>query len=145
MKTADLTTQFKYRTEMPIRFSDMDMFGHVNNAVYLTYFEQARSSYWREIINWDWEATGVIVAKAEVDYIKPIMPNEKIFAYVKTSRIGNSSWDIEYLLVCEKENGELELKTKGRTVQVAMDYKTQKPTATPDAERNAMMKYDGLG
>ena len=144
MNTQEILAQFKYRTEMPIRFSDMDMFGHANNAVYLTYFEQARSSYWREIIHWDWKATGIIVAKAEVDYVKPILLDEKIYAYVKTSRLGNSSWDIEYLLVCEKENGALELKTKGKTTQVAIDYQTQKPILIPDAERNEMIKYDVL-
>lgn len=136
--------QFKYKTEIPIRFSDMDMFGHANNAVYLTYFEQARSNYWTEIIKWDWKKTGIIVAKAEVDYVKPILYSEKIFAYVKTSRLGNSSWDIEYVLVCSSEDGTETLRTKGKTVQVAIDYQSNKPTPIPKSERDLMKSYDNI-
>ncbi|MEO5910307.1 MAG: thioesterase family protein [Pelobium sp.] len=136
--------QFKYKTEIPIRFSDMDMFGHANNAVYLTYFEQARSNYWKEIINWDWKKTGVIIAKAEIDYVKPILNDEKIFAYVKTSRLGNSSWDIEYVLVCMEDDGTETLRTKGKTVQVAIDYESKKPTPIPKSERDLMKSYDNI-
>lgn len=144
MDTLEIIKQYKYKTEIPIRFSDMDMFGHANNAVYLTYFEQARSNYWNDIINWDWKATGIIVAKAQVDYVKPIVLNEKIFAYVKTSRLGNSSWDIEYVLVCEKEDGSEGIRTMGKTVQVAIDYSTNKPTPIPKKERDLMKQYDNI-
>lgn len=144
MNIEELIAAFSYKIEIPTRFSDMDMFGHVNNAVYLTYFEQARSNYWRDIINWDWKLTGIIVAKAEVTYIRPILLNEKVFAYVRTSKLGNTSWDIEYLLVCEKEGGELLLKTTGKTIQVAMNYETNKPTAIPEKEREMMKLYDKI-
>ncbi len=144
MDTLEIIKHYKYKTEIPIRFSDMDMFGHANNAVYLTYFEQARSNYWNDIINWDWKATGIIVAKAQVDYVKPIVLNEKIFAYVKTSRLGNSSWDIEYVLVCEKEDGSEAIRTMGKTVQVAIDYSTNKPTPIPKKERDLMKQYDNI-
>lgn len=144
MDINQILKHFRYKTEIPIRFSDMDMFGHANNAVYLTYFEQARSNYWRDVIQWDWKETGIIVAKAEVDYLKPILMDEKIFAYVKTSRLGNSSWDIEYALVCEKEDGAASLRTTGKTVQVAIDYATHKPTPIPKEKRELMKKYDNI-
>ncbi len=144
MDINELIKSFKYKIEIPIRFSDMDMFGHANNAVYLTYFEQARSNYWRDVIKWDWKATGIIVAKAQVDYVRPIILDEKIFAYVKTSRLGNSSWDIEYVLVCEKADGTLSLRTMGKTVQVAINYETNKPTPIPEKERDLMKTYDNI-
>jgi acyl-CoA thioester hydrolase len=144
MDINDLLKPFKYKTEIAIRFADMDMFGHANNAVYLTYFEQGRSDYWRDIIKWDWKKTGIIIAKAEVDYLKPILLNERIYGYIKTSRLGNSSWDIEYALVCEGEDGSLSLRTKGKTVQVAIDYATHKPTPIPVLERSLMKSYDNI-
>ena len=52
---------FKYKTPISIRFADIDAFGHVNNAIYLTYFEMARSAYWNEIIEWDWSSVGIIL------------------------------------------------------------------------------------
>ncbi len=144
MDIKETLKQFKYKTEIPIRFADMDMFGHANNAVYLTYFEQARSNYWNEVIKWDWEKTGIIVAKAQIDYIKPILLNEKIFGYVKTSRLGNSSWDIEYVLVCLNDDSTESIRTKGKTVQVAINYDNHKPTPIPKPERDLMKNYDNI-
>ncbi|MFC5284254.1 acyl-CoA thioesterase [Pedobacter alpinus] len=144
MDILDLKKQYKYKTEIPIRFSDMDMFGHANNAVYLTYFEQARSNYWKDIINWDWKAIGIIIAKAQIDFIKPIILNDNIFAYVKTSRLGNSSWDIDYILVSENEDGSETVKAIGKTVQVAINYETNKPTPIPKKERDLMKQYDNI-
>jgi len=62
---AEKLTDYKYKTLIPIRFSDIDSFGHVNNAVYLTYFEIARIGYWKEIINWDWSNTGIILGRSD--------------------------------------------------------------------------------
>ncbi|HEX7367863.1 MAG TPA: thioesterase family protein [Pelobium sp.] len=144
MDVNEIIRDYFFRVPIPIRFSDMDMFGHANNAVYLTYFEQARSAYWKDVISWDWKATGIIVARSEVNYLQPIILEEAIFAYVKTARLGNSSWDIEYVLVCQKEDGSLSLRTTGKTVQVAIDYETKKPTPIPKTERELMLKYDNL-
>ena len=72
---------FKYKTPIPIRFCDMDLFGHANNAIFLTYFEQARSNYWTEIIGWDWDKMGIILAKAEVEFISPVVLTDELFAY----------------------------------------------------------------
>jgi len=60
MNTAD---EFQYKTLIPIRFADIDAFGHVNNAIYLTYFEIARSAYWEEVIKWDWEKVDLAISK----------------------------------------------------------------------------------
>ncbi|MBK0383446.1 acyl-CoA thioesterase [Pedobacter sp. SD-b] len=144
MDIKDITKNFKYKVAIPIRFSDMDMFGHANNAVYLTYFEQARSCYWSDIIKWDWKKIGIIVAKAEINYVKPIVLEEQIFAYVKTSRLGNSSWEIEYALVCANDDGTESIRTQGKTVQVAINYQTGKPTPIPPKERALMKSYDNI-
>lgn len=134
---------FKYQTPIPIRFSDMDLFGHANNAIFLTYFEQARSNYWKEIIGWDWDEMGIILAKAEVEFISPVILTDELFAYVKTSRVGNSSFDIEYLLVSKTITGE-QVRAKGKTIQVAIDYKQNKPAPIPKNYKNRMIDYDQI-
>jgi acyl-CoA thioester hydrolase len=121
----------------------MDLFGHANNAIFLTYFEQARSNYWNEIIKWDWNAMGIILAKAEVEFLKPIVLSDELFAYVRTSRIGNSSWDIEYLLVTHN-NDEAVIKAKGKTIQVCFDYKSNQSAPIPEREKQTMINFDGL-
>jgi acyl-CoA thioester hydrolase len=134
---------FKYKTPIPIRFSDMDMFGHANNAIFLTYFEQARSNYWNEVIHWDWDAMGIIIAKAEVEYLIPVLLTDELYAYVKTSRIGNSSWDIEYRLVAQ-QNGQQIIKAKGKTIQVSFDYKLNHSAPIPVKEKMEMITFEGL-
>jgi len=134
-------SDYKYKTAVAIRFSDIDAVGHVNNATYLTYFEDARLNYWREIINWDLKESGVIVGRSEVNYLKPIMLEDEIVCYVRTTRIGNSSFDIMHLLVRVTPNGE-EICTTGKTVCISYDYSANKSVPIPQKERHKMIEYD---
>jgi acyl-CoA thioester hydrolase len=135
---------YKYRTLIPIRFSDMDAYGHVNNAVYLTYFEIARSNYWREIIGWDWDANGIILGRSEINYLKPITLNDEIACYVRTTRIGNSSFDVTHVLVKITAAGE-EICTTGKTVCISYDYRANKSVSIPKPQRQKMIEYDEPG
>jgi acyl-CoA thioester hydrolase len=130
---------FKYRIKIPIRFADIDVFGHVNNAIYLTYFEIARSSYWDDIIEWKWDELGIIIRRSLVDYLKPIHLNDEIYAYVKTSRIGNSSFDLDYILV-KIIDGKEEICTSGQTMCVTFDYKSKLSVPIPEKQRNKMIE-----
>ena len=96
---AENLSLYKYKTSIAIRFSDMDAFGHVNNAIYLTYFEIARSNYWKDVTQWNWGETGIILGRSEINYLKPITIRDEIVCYVRTTRIGNSSFDVTYVLV----------------------------------------------
>ncbi len=131
---------FHYSSPIEIRFADMDAFGHVNNAVHLTYFEIARSRYWREVIQWDWKALGIIIARAEVDYLRQLTVRDHAKVYVRTSRIGQSSFDLEYVLVTIAADGRETPVAKGMTVCVAFNYTSQLPTPIPEAFRNAMQR-----
>jgi acyl-CoA thioester hydrolase len=132
---------YKFKTLIPIRFSDMDAFGHVNNAVYLTYFEIARSNYWREIVQWNWDETGIILGRSEINYLKPITRHDQIACYVRTTRIGNSSFDVMHVLVKLNPNGE-EICTTGKTVCISYDYGANKSVKIPVNERERMIAYD---
>ena len=134
---------FHYKTSIPIRFADIDAFGHVNNAIYLTYFEIARSVYWKEIIKWDWKSMGIIIRKSEIEYLKPILLHDEIYAYVRTSRIGNSSFDVEYILV-KKMNGKEEICTTGLTSCVTFDYNLSKCFPIPPYQKNKMKDFEAL-
>ena len=60
--------------QIQIRFADIDVMGHVNNAVYLSYFEMARVHYFKQILGeeWDWNSDGILLARNEIDYLSPI-------------------------------------------------------------------------
>ena len=141
---AENLSQYKYKTSIAIRFSDMDAYGHVNNAIYLTYFEIARSNYWKDVTQWNWDKNGIILGRSEINYLKPITIRDEIACYVRTTRIGNSSFDVTYILVKMTPDGE-EICTTGKTVCISYDYNANKSVPIPTAERQRMIDYDEPG
>ena len=135
------TSEYKYKTPISIRFSDIDAVGHVNNAIYLTYFEIARFNYWRDVIKWDFSENGVIVGRTEVNYLKPVMLHDQIACYVRVVRIGNSSFDVMHVLVKITPKGE-EICTTCKTVCISYDYSANKSVKIPAAFRNKMIEHD---
>jgi acyl-CoA thioester hydrolase len=117
--------------------------GHVNNAVYFSYMEVARVKYWKQAINWNWRKTGVVVGKASIKYILPIFLEDKVQMYVRTSRIGSSSFDLEYLIV-KLQNGKELICSEGMTTCIAFDYSLKKATPIPEQERSKMMAFEQL-
>jgi acyl-CoA thioester hydrolase len=134
---------YKYKTVIETRFADFDMMGHVNNSVYFTYMEIARVKYWKHAINWDWNKTGVVIGQAALKYIVPIFPEDQIHMYVRTSRIGRSSFDLEYLLVKKKDGKEI-VCSKGMTACVAYNNQSKQATPIPERERNKMILFEQL-
>jgi acyl-CoA thioester hydrolase len=145
-KTADVVDEmdsFKYKTSVETRFADFDMMGHVNNSVYFSYMEIGRVKYWKQAIHWDWKKTGVVVGKASITYILPVFVEDSIQMYVRTSRIGNSSFDLEYLIVKLKHGKEL-ICSKGMTTCIAFDYGARVATPIPVRERAKMIAFEQL-
>ena len=145
-KKADIATElkeYKFKTEIETRFADFDMMGHVNNAVYFTYMEIARTKYWKQAVSWNWDETGVVIAQASLDYIIPVFLKDKISMYVRTSRIGTSSFDLEYILV-KHVNGKEEVCSKGKSVCVAFNYGTKLPMPIPETEKDKMITFEAL-
>ncbi len=128
-----------HKTQLHIRFTDIDAFGHVNNALYLTYFEEARVKYFDDVLNWgyDWTKEGVIVARAELNFIIPAHFKDEIFIYTKCSRLGTKSFDLSYQMVKFHEEKEI-LLADAVTVMVAFDYSSNKSIPIPDDWRTAL-------
>lgn len=119
---------FPFVTELPMRFSDIDAMGHVNNAVYVTYFEMGRVAILDQVVgSRKLEDIKFVVARAEVDYIRPIVFSDKVEIGLRVSSIGQSSFTIEYLITA---NGEP--AAKGLTVQVFYDYEKRAKMPVPD-------------
>jgi acyl-CoA thioester hydrolase len=135
---------FRHKAPIEIRFVDLDAFGHVNNANYLTYFENARVKYFDEIVDWkyDWSKQGIILAKAEINFIIPIHFKDEVAVYTRCSRLGNKSFDLEYRIVRLFKNQE-QLMADGVTVMVAYDYVEKKSIEIPEEWKVALKKYEG--
>jgi len=138
-RNENIDLDFKFKTKIPLRFADIDAFGHVNNAIYLTYFEIARTCYWDEVIEWNWDELGIIIRRSVIDYLKPIYLNDDVHAYLKTSRVGNSSFDIDYILV-KIIDGKEEICTSGQTLCITFDYKSKQPVPIPEKQKGLMLE-----
>ncbi|WP_207425485.1 thioesterase family protein [Pedobacter sp. SYSU D00535] len=134
---------YNYKTYIPVRFGDLNAFGYVNNDVYLTYFEIAHTGYWRQILNWKSKTHGLIMGKAEIEFLKPIQLDDEVFAYVKTSRVGNCSFDVEYVLTIKTPSGE-QICTTGKTSCIFFDFEAKKPNPIPEAFREKMVAFEAL-
>ena len=104
--------------KIQIRFVDIDAMGHVNNAVYLSYFENARMHYFKYILgdDWDWEKDGIILLKNEVEYLKPIRLFHSVQVVVQVEHIGTKSFALSYKV---QVNGEV--YCKGMSTLVGYD------------------------
>lgn len=134
---------YKHKTPVEIRFVDIDAFGHVNNANFLTYFEQARISYFDKVVDWgyDWSKKGVIVARAEINYVQPVRFRDDIVVYTTCSRLGTKSFDIQYKMFKLKEGKEI-LVADGITVMVTFDYEQGKPIEIPAEWKKAIEEFE---
>lgn len=119
--------------ELHPRFRDLDALGHVNNAVMVTFLEQARFQWWRGYLaGRPFESEGFLIARVEADYRLPILLEDLVRIEVRCTRIGNSSFDCAYRVLRGADGAVL---AEGKTVQVMLDFKTNRPTPLTDAAR----------
>ncbi|HEY4601138.1 MAG TPA: thioesterase family protein [Cerasibacillus sp.] len=110
---------FRFYIPINIRFSETDMFGHVNNVSAFIYFEEARIEYLKSINlfkNLSSPKAVPVVSDLQCDYHHPIYFQNELKLYVKTAEVGQTSFDLHYLGVNEK--GEICLTGRGRMVYV---------------------------
>jgi acyl-CoA thioester hydrolase len=135
---------FRYFYPITVRYGDLDPQGHVNNAGFITYLEQARVSYIRHLGLWDGQSfleIGFILARVEMDYKAPILMTDAVEVGVRVSRLGNKSLDMEYLI---REPATGQIFAEGKTVQVAYDYQSGKTISLQDIWREVILDYEDL-
>lgn len=98
----DPLADFPIVVEVDVRYRDLDTFNHVNNAVYLTYFEQARVAYFTRL-GWTSRDDSVVVARAEVNYRRAIVLGQKVRVGCRVVRFGTRSYTMEYLVLADGE------------------------------------------
>jgi acyl-CoA thioester hydrolase len=129
--------EWAFRHRLSVRFRDCDAMGHVNHAVYLTYFEQGRLTYWREVTGTPSPYTRVIIARAECDYRAPAHFGDELEVRVAVGEIGRSSFTLEYEIVRVGDEARIAV---GKTVMVSFDYDKGSPVPLPAAARELLEK-----
>jgi acyl-CoA thioester hydrolase len=135
---------FHFSTPIKIRFRDLDAFGHVNNAVYFTFMEVARVEYFKQtglLQPGEFPSPFFIIAEAACQFKAPIDMATSLIIQVRVSRLGNSSFDMEYRFVDEVSGAVL---AGGRTVQVTFDYVANRSVPLPAEWRQTLVTFEEL-
>jgi acyl-CoA thioester hydrolase len=135
---------FHCSTPIKIRFRDLDAFGHVNNAVYFTFMEMARVEYFTQIgllKSGEFPVPFFIIAEATCQFKAPVDMETPLVVQVRVSRLGNSSFDMEYRFAHAVSGAVL---ATGHTVQVVFDYTASRSVPLPADWRVAITQLEGL-
>ena len=119
-----------------IRWRDVDAYGHVNNAVYLTYLEEARDAWVEKVLGpvsdntWDF-----VLARVEIDYVSELtLEDGAVVAGCRLESIGRSS--VRTVEEIRKQGGTV--SARAAAVVVARDPKTGRARSLTQAERQAL-------
>jgi len=130
-----------YETTVGVRFRDIDAMGHVNNAVYASYAEQARVDYFADVLDTDLSAVSSVLARIEIDYHRPIeLDDGPVTVAVDVPRLGESSLPMTY----EISDADGNLAASVESVQVAYDRDAEESIPLPEAWREAIESYHDL-
>lgn len=128
----------RHIAKVQVRFSDTDMLGHVNNARYFTFMEEARIAFFQDAIPGTSQSVPLIIASAKVNFRAQTFYPQVLRVESWVSRWGNSSFDI----ACEMfDDVSGALVFDGTSVLVHFDYELQKPAPVPDAYREQLVPY----
>lgn len=130
---------FQFSIPIKIRFSETDMFGHVNNVSPFIYFEEARIDFLKSVGLFDSSNSddGIpIVADLQCDYHKQMFFDDKIDLFVKVNHVGNTSLDVHYMAL--NANREITLTGRGRMVYIHPE--SGKPVPLTDKMKRTLLK-----
>ncbi len=113
-----------HRTDIQMRFGDVDSVGHVNNVAYAQYLETARMAYLQQF------ELSTVIARLEMDYRREVRLRQRVRVEVAVARVGRSSFDLAYRVLAEDD-----VAAEARTVQVHVTGGGRRPAPLPDLAR----------
>lgn len=135
-----MPTPLSISTPITVRFRDIDSMGHVNNAVYFTYFEEGRKVFIHELFGLERPSDfQFILAHVRCDYVKPVKLNDLMSLQVWISDIGRKRFDMQYALT--EAGNEALVYARGQSSQVFYDYQKNQSKPIPDDVRERLQAF----
>jgi acyl-CoA thioester hydrolase len=137
---------FRHRHPIQLRFKDADRMGHIHNANYLSFAEEGRLAYFRDVLGADigWHRQdGLILARTELDFRQPIFPEDVISVRTRCALLGTKSFQLQWAIVRENAGSEAVI-AEGITVLACYDYEQRQTIPIPEFCRQKMTEFDGL-
>jgi len=137
--------KLKNRLQVTVRYEDLDTYGHVNNKAFLTYLEDSRIYYMKEVMdftpkNFNYEA---VVGRIDISYLAPLFLYDEVWVYTRCSKIGTKSYDLESYIIKKEDNSEI-VAAKVITTMVSFDLKTGKTKLNNKNMMAIVSKYENM-
>lgn len=132
-------SEFRHSTDLQIRFSDVDVLGHVNNTVYLAFYDTGKAWFFSSIHEHviEWSHVETVIANVDCCYVSPIFFGDKVAVFTRCVEIGEHSFRLQQV-IAHRESGEI--KSACETVMVCYDALHQQSMAVPAHWREALEK-----
>lgn len=133
--------EFNHSEKIQMRFNDIDVLGHVNNAVQITYFDFGKVRYFETLKQQilDWRGSDLVMVHFEVDFMEPIFRQNNIVVKTKVYEIGNKSLKLVQIL---QDTETLHIKSVCRSVMCGFDTNTNQALVISDEWRNLIQQYE---
>ena len=128
---------FKHRLPLQIRFNDVDVLGHVNNTVYLAFYDTGKAAFMTDISGRKilWNDVDTVVANIDCAFIAPIFYGESIEVLTACKSIHEKSFRLIQMI---RETNTGQVKSLCETVMVSFDPLTQSAAPLSDEWRNKL-------
>ncbi|MBC7863750.1 MAG: acyl-CoA thioesterase [Bacteroidia bacterium] len=134
--------KFSVKLELRIDWSEMDLYGHVNNVSYFKYIQAGRVNYWRATgitEMFEKEKIGPILASTHMDFKSPLHFPGNIVVETRMESIGNSSFCLQHRILNEKK----EIAAEAKDVIVVYDFNKNEKILFPDRLRKEVERIEG--
>lgn len=135
---------FNFKMSLQVRWGDLDPLGHVNNAVFVTYFEIGRSLYMPAASSkWDWYKHMFLIGDIQVKFIEELkITDPKPEVWVRTSKLGTKSFVLEYAITTTAADSKPKVHAYGSTTQILFDTTSKKTIEIQDWLRKDLTTFD---
>ena len=139
-----MNSNTKHITPIQIRFNDIDIAGHTNNAIYMEYSDLAKMHYFNDVFKntINWKEKGFVLAHISLDYVEPIYLKEEIIVETTTQKIGEKSIEILQILRLKNSKDDKDIKCIINSVMVAYHYIEKQSIILSDKWIASLKKFE---
>ncbi|SEW00705.1 acyl-CoA thioester hydrolase [Chitinophaga sp. YR573] len=137
---------YKHLFPIKVRFSDLDIVGHLNNSKYQTYLEESRIAYFQDVFNQDKTSLNFnsVLSRITIDFIKPIEFGDDITIYSRLFNVDARSFEVHNLFV-RREKDKTEIVAKAHSLMAAFDFHSKMPTTYPEEYCEIVRSFEETG
>lgn len=131
---------FHHTLPIQLRFNDVDKFGHVNNAVYFTFYDLGKTEYFSSVCpDVDWEKDAIVVVHIEANFVSQILASDHIAVQTAVSEIGTKSFHLIQQVIDTKTR---EIKCTCKSVMVTFDLEKHQSKPLTEEWVSSICRYE---